>query len=55
MQPYHQLIATIYLTTNTTMKKRVENYFYLRNRLQVVDVAKLSSPAGPKLISQKQP
>ena len=34
MQPYLQLLAIIYATTNATLKKSFKNCVYLHNKLQ---------------------
>ena len=44
MQPYLQLVATIYSTTHATLKKSVENYIWLHNKLQLVANDKKRGP-----------
>ena len=52
MQP----LATIYATTNSTLKNSFENYKYsIAYELQVVANSKNKYPAEPILILQKQP
>ena len=54
MQPYLQLVATIYSTTHATLKKSVENYIWLHNKLQLVANDKKRGPLRANIISPKQ-